>query len=100
MEVKGATMASLVTTLTSVLGQPVVDQTSLGGRYDLVLEYSREDAAGFRPVAGGPPAAGPAPEPTVSIYGSIRQFGLKLEAGKFPLDVIVVDHAARLPTGN
>lgn len=99
MDIKGATMTSLVTTLTSVLGQPVVDQTGLTGRYDLVLEYSREDAAGFRPTSGLTPA-GPAPEPTVSIYGSIQQFGLKLEAGKFPLDMIVVDQVEKSPAGN
>ena len=100
MDVKGATMTALVNTLTSILGQPVVDRTGLAGRYDLAFEYSREDAAGFRPGPGGPPASTPAPEPTVSIYGSIQQFGLKLEGGRFPLDMIVVDRAEKSPTGN
>jgi uncharacterized protein (TIGR03435 family) len=102
LEAKGASMTSLVTTLISILGQPVVDQTGLTGRYDLVLDYSREDAGGIRLAgpSGGPPASGPAPEPTFSIYSSIQQFGLKLEARKLPLDVVVIDRADKTPTGN
>ncbi|HUK16503.1 MAG TPA: TIGR03435 family protein [Bryobacteraceae bacterium] len=102
MTAKGATMGSLVNTLTSVLGQPVIDKTGLTGRYDMALEYSREDAAGFRVASPppGPSSFGPAPEPAVSIYGSIQQLGLKLEAGKFPLDTIVIDHVEKMPTEN
>jgi uncharacterized protein (TIGR03435 family) len=101
LEAKGATMESLVNTLTSILGQPVVDKTGLTARYDLVLEYSLEDAVGFRPSADAAQLAStPAPEPSVSIYGTIQQYGLKLEARKLPLDVIVVDSAERTPVQN
>ena len=102
LDAKGATMTTLVNTLSSVLGQPVIDQTGLTARYDLALDYSREDAAGFR-MAGtseNAPASGPAPEPAVSIYSSIQQLGLKLNSARIPLDTIVVDRVQKMPTGN
>ena len=35
-----------------------------------------------------------------TIFSSIQQLGLKLEALKLPMDAIVVDHAEKIPTGN
>jgi uncharacterized protein (TIGR03435 family) len=100
LEAKGATMAALTNTLARLLGRPVVDMTALAGRYDLDLEYSAEDGNGMRmaaPPGGSLPAA---VEPGVSIFGSIQQFGLRLEARKVPLKTIVVDRAERIPTEN
>ena len=80
IDVKGGNMAALANTLSRLLGRPVIDMTGLTGRYDLGLEYSREDANGMRMAiasGGSPPAA---PEPGVSIFASIRQIGLKLDA--------------------
>lgn len=105
MDVKGGTMATLINTLTGLLGRPVVDQTGLGGRYDFVLEFSRGDTAGAR-ASGGynePPAFPPSPPgsaPGLSIYSSIRQLGLRLDARKIPMDVVVVDRAERAPAEN
>jgi uncharacterized protein (TIGR03435 family) len=105
LDIKGASMATLVTTLTGLLGRPVVDKTGLTGRYDFVLEFSRAETAGPR-ASGGynePPRMPPPPagaEPGLSIYTSIRQLGLKLDAQKFPLDVLIIDNADRTPTEN
>ena len=105
MDVKGGSMTTLVNTLTALLGQPVVDRTGLAERYDFVLEYSRDRVPGPRATGGfnePPPLPAPAvsAEPGISIYTSIQQLGLKLEAQKFPLEVIVIDHAEKAPTGN
>jgi len=35
-----------------------------------------------------------------SIFGSVQQLGLKLEARKAPLPYIVVDHFEKMPTEN
>lgn len=105
MEVSGGTMSTLVNTLTGLLGRPVVDKTGATGRYDFVLEFSRADA-GESSAAGGynePPAIpGPPPdaEPGLSIYSSIRQLGLRLDAQMLPLDFIVIDHAEKTPGEN
>jgi uncharacterized protein (TIGR03435 family) len=105
MEVKGGTMNTLINTLASLLGRPVIDRTGLTGRYDFVLEYSRSDAPGSR-ASGGynepPPLPPPPPGAAagLSIYSSIRQLGLKLDAHKFPLDVVVIDRADKVPIEN
>ncbi len=100
LEVKNGTMAALANTLARLLGRPVVDLTALTGRYDFDLEYSSEDSNGMRmanPSGGSLPSAA---EPGVSIFGSIQQVGLKLDAQKLPLKAIVVDRAEKTPTGN
>jgi uncharacterized protein (TIGR03435 family) len=100
LEVKNAAMAALTNTLARILGRPVVDLTALTGRYDLDLEYSMDDGNGMRMA---PPSGGtiqPAAEPGVSIFGSIQQFGLKLDARKLPLPAITVDQAEKTPTEN
>jgi uncharacterized protein (TIGR03435 family) len=105
IDVKGAAMSNLAGTLTALLGRPVVDSTGLTGRYDFVLEFSRGETAG--PRAGGGyheppqmPAPPPGSDPSLSIYSSIRQLGLKLEPRKLPLDLLVIDHAERTPAEN
>ncbi len=105
MEVKGGTMSTLVNTLTGLLGQPVVDQTGLTGRYDLVLEFSRTETAGPNATGGfnEPPTLPPPPpgaEPGVSIYSSIQKLGLKLTGQKTPMPVLIVDSAERSPVEN
>jgi uncharacterized protein (TIGR03435 family) len=77
----------------------VVDKTGLDGRYDFTLEY-----AGRRNSAGG---AFPQPLPDGQadtapfLFDALRQqLGLMLEEKKAPLDVLVVDHADKIPTEN
>jgi uncharacterized protein (TIGR03435 family) len=104
MDVKAGSMSTLVNMLSSVLGRPVVDQTGLGGRYDFVFEFTRDEATRPTVVRGyGEPPSIPAPrgkEPGLSIYTSIQQLGLKLDARKLPLEVIVIDQAEKTPTEN
>ena len=95
LEAKSTTMVSLANTLARIVGRPVLDKTALAGRYDLDLEYSHDDGNGM-----GLAAPAGAPEPVISIFGSVQQFGLRLEARKLPLPTIVVDRAERTPTGN
>lgn len=105
MAVKGAPMTTLANTLTSLLGRPVIDKTGLTGRYDFVLEFSRGDFGGRR-TAGGynepPPLPPPVPgaAPGLSIYSSIRRLGLKLEAHKMPIDMLIVDSGQKTPDQN
>ena len=101
MEVKDGNMTALVNTLSRMLNHPVVDTTGLAGRYDFELEYSAADANGMitmPPNAGGAPP--PVPEPGASIFSSIQQLGLRLDARKLALDSIVVDRAEKVATEN
>lgn len=86
------TMGMLVQRLSlpAFAGRRVVDQTGLTGRYDLTLHYSAADN----------PPAGPennAPSLEEALH---EQLGLKLAPSKAAIDVIVIDHAEKLPTGN
>jgi uncharacterized protein (TIGR03435 family) len=36
----------------------------------------------------------------VSIFKSVERLGMKLEPGRSPIDVLVVDRVERTPTGN
>jgi uncharacterized protein (TIGR03435 family) len=75
------TMARLAEYLSAQAGRPVIDNTGLKGEYDFRLEWSIEDAPG----AGGP-----------SIFAALEeQLGLKLDATKGPIEIIVIDGAEK-----
>jgi uncharacterized protein (TIGR03435 family) len=86
-------MSILVTLLSRFTGQPVVDMTGLDGFYKLHLEWTPESltpSGATDPAAGGP-----------SVYTAVQeQLGLKLESHKGPLDVLIVDHAEKVPAAN
>jgi len=108
MAAKGLTSSDVAIRLGNMLRRPVLDKTGLTGRYDFVLEFT-PDLAGISlpppPVAaGGPPPAGfgdNASEPASNLALAVeKQLGLKLTSGKATLDVILVDHAEKIPTEN
>jgi uncharacterized protein (TIGR03435 family) len=68
----------LVNMLANTLGNPVVDKTGLDGLYDYTFEW---------PDAGS------------SLFASVDQLGLKLEAKKMPVEVLVMDRAEH-PSAN
>jgi uncharacterized protein (TIGR03435 family) len=85
------TMDQLANQLASPAGRPVVNRTGLTGRYSYAL--------GFSPLSTQ--ATGAADSSSVDIFAALeQQLGLKLESKKESLDVLIVDHAERVPTGN
>ncbi len=64
----------------------IVDKTGLTGRYDFSLEYETSLA----PDTGG----------LTLVTALEKQVGLKLEQKKAALDVLVVDHAEKVPSEN
>ncbi len=93
IDAKGCTMSRLIIRLSSVLGVPVSDATGLSGSFDINLQWIPDDALARSGAAGEVPQ-GP------SLYTAIQeQLGLKLEARKVPVDMLVIDHAA-LPSEN
>lgn len=108
LEVKKATMASVVETLTRLLDRPVIDTTGLTGRYDMTFELTAEDynAVLIRSAINAgvvlPPQALRVLD-TASLdpfSQGLQKFGLKLEPRRTPLDVVVVDSMRKAPTEN
>jgi len=84
---EGLTMTLIAEELSLITGRVVVDKTNLADRYDLKLEWTADDA---------PATDNSAP----SLFTAIQeQLGLKLEAAKEPIPVLVIDHID-LPTAN
>ena len=97
LPVKNATMAEFASVLqTGVLDRPVVDQTGIEGRYDLVLKWAPDDSQ----FGGHPPEASKADSPLPSLFTAMQEeVGLKLDAVKAPVDVLVIDRVEK-PSGN
>jgi uncharacterized protein (TIGR03435 family) len=73
----------------------VVDETGLRGRFDLTLVLDPHGS-------GGEGGDAPMQEDPLGAYKRILpgQLGLRLDAGKAPVDVLVIDRASRVPTEN
>lgn len=76
----------------------VVDRTGLTGNFDFKFQFMPENfARSAAPAESGMPAPDPG---GTSIFTAVQeQLGLKLESGKAPIEVIVIDHVER-PSGN
>jgi uncharacterized protein (TIGR03435 family) len=98
IEAEGCTLAQLALKLSEALKQPVRDATGIAGRFDLKLEWTPDDLQS-RPPSGDQRPLG-APDSGPSIFAALQeQLGLRLESSKVPVEVLVIDSAAR-PPGN
>ncbi len=85
------TIGDFASALSFILRQPVVDETHMEGRYNVVLTYTPERGPDSPPEANDGP----------SIFTALEeQLGLKLETRKVPVDVLVIDRCQKLPTEN
>jgi len=95
-------VTSLLEILTSACGRPVFDTTGLTGKYDFTLEFTPDSvrAAGGPPPAEGVPAATLPEDSGPTVYSAVQdQLGLKLEARKLPVDVLIIDRIEKVPVG-
>jgi uncharacterized protein (TIGR03435 family) len=77
---------------------PVVDMIGLKASYSLTLDWVPEPRQSAESKGGAVAAdspAGPALPDAIQ-----EQLGLKLETRKAPIEIVVVDHAERVPTEN
>jgi uncharacterized protein (TIGR03435 family) len=76
----------------------VMNKTGLEGSYSFTLEFAGSWGPGsafLRPLPDGQP------DPVSNLFDALRQqLGLRLDEGKARLDVLVVDHADKVPTEN
>jgi uncharacterized protein (TIGR03435 family) len=81
------------------LGSPVKDKTGMTGLYDFVLEFAKDGLGGGMIPASGETVQASTPSP--DLFAAVRkQLGLKLESAKEPIDILIIDHLNRTPTGN
>jgi uncharacterized protein (TIGR03435 family) len=112
----GTTMTQFVQPLGNQLDRPVVDMTGLKGTYDITLEFAPDPSimqAKMAAMGVGPPpgAMGPPPDgavspsgeggPAATIFSALPdQLGLRLEARKGPVDLLLIDGVQKTPTEN
>jgi uncharacterized protein (TIGR03435 family) len=83
-------MNRLAALLSRTTRMPVLDKTGLTGFYQFDLRYANEVSPKPEEIPAGP-----------SIFTAVQeQLGLKLESKKGPVEVLVVDHAERIPVEN
>jgi len=92
----GADMGLFARRLAVVVGRTVVDRTGLTGKYDFKLQWTPDTSQAMRSPDEPPAdhASGP------SIFSAIQeQLGLRLEASKGPVEILVIDHIEK-PSAN
>lgn len=93
-------LSALVGLLSREFRLPILDKTSLTGRFDFKLEFAPQ-----APGALPPPSTDRAPDAMDNSAPNLttavqQQLGLRLNPSKVPTDVLVIDRADKVPTGN
>ena len=86
MSLQGAPMTALATQLAGQLGRTVIDQTGLGGSYDITLKFSPDST---QQSTQGSDSDSP------TIFTALQDVGLKLESAKGPVEVLTVERVER-----
>ena len=102
-------MAELIRQLSMILGRPVLDRTGISRHFDAHLQFTTDEMTAGLMAAWGTveghsetmaAAAANTPGAPPNIGVALReQLGLKLDAAKGPVEVLVVDRVER-PSGN
>ena len=88
LKLTGHGIDDLADALSRILNRKVLDRTGLAGQFDFDLKWTPDSSSTF----GNGPDSAAAPDGAPSIFTAIEeQLGLKLESGKSPIDVLVID---------
>lgn len=91
-------MPEFVRILSGVLGRRVIDRTGLTGPFDITLDFVPDETTPLLPPP--PPGAAPSDALSPTILSALpEQLGLRLEAAKGPLEILVIDRVER-PSAN
>ena len=98
-----STIEQLAKQLSAQLRRPVTDATGLTDKYDISLFWV-DDVLGGTPAGSvANPTASPAQDGEIgpTLEKALQeQLGLRLELKRGPVDVMVVDHFEKSPSGN
>jgi uncharacterized protein (TIGR03435 family) len=87
---EAASMTDFSSKLSRLLGRPVVNNTGLEAKYNFKLEWTPD---AVRVTPDGQPVESPAGP---SLFSALQeQLGLRLEATKGPVDILVIDHVEK-----
>jgi uncharacterized protein (TIGR03435 family) len=118
LETSSITIPALANALSNFVDRPVIDMTGLTGEYQVALDLSLEDLMlttqraqqqfaqlGLPPLPvqqlpGVNPGEASTPGGGSSVFTAVDKLGLKLDARKAPVEVIVIDHLEKTPTEN
>jgi uncharacterized protein (TIGR03435 family) len=88
-------MSQFTAVLQNSMDRPVVDQSGLTGRYDFTLNFTPDQSMAVL-LGGAPFPVGSNPDAAPDLFAAFQQqLGLKLEATKAPVDVMVIDKVER-----
>ncbi len=95
---EGISMQLLANNLSNQLQRPVLERTGLQGNFDFRLEFDPALSAG---ASDGSGSSGVAPDVSgPSLFTALQeQLGLKLEATKGPVEILVIERAEK-PSAN
>ena len=89
---RGMTMAGLAGVLGGRVDRPIIDRTGLDSAYDLDIEWLSD--LGLRQAPPGTAGAADLAADGVTLFTALQeQLGLRLDAGRGPVDVLVIDRA-------
>jgi uncharacterized protein (TIGR03435 family) len=108
LDAKKLSMDHFTEWFSNFMDRPVINNTGLKGYYDFTLKLSPRDFQTmwiWAAMAGGtvvPPQAVPTVDglSLETLPNSLKELGLKLERGKGPIDVLVIDSIQKKPTEN
>jgi uncharacterized protein (TIGR03435 family) len=93
LHVQSATMGDFAGVLQgNILGQQVVDETGLTGKWDFVLQWTPDETQFAGMPVKAPPAADDANAPPPLLPAIREQLGLQLKSEKTQVPVLVIDH--------
>jgi uncharacterized protein (TIGR03435 family) len=94
-------MADFASKLAEVVNRPLRDATGLTGAFDIKLRWTPDSGASAEPGRTPEQPASSDPSLPSSVFGALQeQAGLKLEAQRVPVEILVIDHIERQPTEN
>jgi uncharacterized protein (TIGR03435 family) len=98
---KAQPISALIDMLSRDFRLPMVDKTGLAGKFDFTMEYAPRSPGALPLPPSMDDATTAADESAPNLTAAVsQQLGLKLNAAKIPLDVLIVDRADQLPTEN
>jgi len=109
LEAQKVPLSGFADNLSNMVDRPVVDMTEIKGRFDITLDFAPDEtqmsamklAGRVRVEGGGEGKTESGDHDSPSIFAALQdKLGLKLEARKEPMDMLVIDHAERVPVEN